>query len=209
MRRALVCRVGLLLAIPGLTMSPASAGETMTYTYDELGRLLVVQSAGTVNNNQAMTYCYDAVGNRMRVKSSDSGSVASCPAGSTAPPQKANPEISITDALDFRGEALTFSIALDAPGTSVVSVDYATAAGTAGADDFEATSGTLTFGMGQTVRTISVQTSEAGDGGEFTVNLTNPTGGASIADNQGLGWIVVLNEPTCFEGPPGVWNCSQ
>jgi hypothetical protein len=109
----------------------------------------------------------------MRVKSSDSGALASCPAGSTAPPQKANPKISLTDALDFSGEEMIFSVTLDAPGTAVISVDYATAAGTADPGDFEAASGTLTFGTGQRVRTISVQVSESGTAGDnFTVNLT-------------------------------------
>src|SRR3546814_11287854 len=52
------------------------AGETITYSYDALGRLVAVQSAGTINNNQAHSICYDPSGNRTQYKSSGTGSSA-------------------------------------------------------------------------------------------------------------------------------------
>src|SRR3546814_14216160 len=54
------------------------AGETITYSYDALGRLVAVQSAGTINNNQAHSICYDPSGNRTQYKSSGTGSIAGC-----------------------------------------------------------------------------------------------------------------------------------
>ena len=68
---------------------------------------------------------------------------------------------------------------------SSVTVDYSTADGTAvaGADYFPA-SGTLTFAPGETTRTIFVQippgTAPTGPAKSFTLNLTNPMGGASL-----------------------------
>src|SRR3546814_7331407 len=54
------------------------AGETITYSYDSLGRLVAVQSAGTINNNQAHSICYDPSGNRTQYKSSGKIGRASC-----------------------------------------------------------------------------------------------------------------------------------
>src|SRR5207247_5705076 len=58
--------------------------------------------------------------------------------------------------------------------------------------DYQATSGTLTFGIGETTKQISVTIN--GDtlvepDETFFVNLTNATGDAGIGDNQGIGTI--------------------
>ena len=58
--------------------SAAYAGETITYTYDALGRLVKTVSSGTVNNNQTHSICYDEAGNRVTYKSDSGGSAASC-----------------------------------------------------------------------------------------------------------------------------------
>lgn len=42
----------------------ASASETISYSYDELGRLLSSSSSGSVNNGVASTTSYDSAGNR-------------------------------------------------------------------------------------------------------------------------------------------------
>jgi hypothetical protein len=74
-----------------------------------------------------------------------------------------------------------------------VSVDYATADGTAVAgSDYTSKSGTLTFTPGQTSKTVYVSITDdalAEDDETFTVTLTNPTGGLLIADNQAVGTI--------------------
>lgn len=43
---------------------PASAAETITYTYDARGRLVQVQRSGTVNNGVNTTYQIDKADNR-------------------------------------------------------------------------------------------------------------------------------------------------
>lgn len=46
----------------------ASAAETITYTYDAKGRLILVKHSGTVNNNVIANYTFDAADNRKNIK---------------------------------------------------------------------------------------------------------------------------------------------
>ena len=84
---------------------------------------------------------------------------------------------------------VTLSAAYDVP----VTVDYATANGTATAgSDYQAASGTLTFAPGETSKTITVLVNGdrlAEPNETFFVNLSSPTN-ATIADGQGVGTIV-------------------
>ena len=52
--------IGALIAAAGI----ASASETITYTYDAKGRLVLVQHAGTVNNNVVTNYTMDHADNK-------------------------------------------------------------------------------------------------------------------------------------------------
>ena len=74
-----------------------------------------------------------------------------------------------------------------------MSVDYATADGTAKAgEDFTAANGTLTFAAGETTKTVSVAVlDDAHDEGEETMKLllSNATGGARIRDGEATGTI--------------------
>jgi len=56
--------IGALVAAAGI----ASASETITYTYDAKGRLVLVQHSGTVNNNVVANYTMDHADNRTNVK---------------------------------------------------------------------------------------------------------------------------------------------
>ena len=75
-----------------------------------------------------------------------------------------------------------------------VTVDYASAAGTATVpSDFQSVSGTLSFPVGVDTRTITVQV--VGDRTRerneiFYVNLSNPSANAYLGDAQALGTIV-------------------
>jgi Calx-beta domain len=90
--------------------------------------------------------------------------------------------------------AFRFTVSLDQAQSEPVTVDFATADGTATApSDYTATSGTLTFATGETTKTVTVQvngdTSVEPDE-TFNLNLANATGNATIADAQGVGTIV-------------------
>lgn len=104
---------------------------------------------------------------------------------------------SIADSATDEGDAgtgnLTFSVTLGGAKPADVTVDYATAAGSATAGtDFVTTSGTLTFPPGTTTRTLDVPI--VGDlldenDDSFSVTLSNPTGGASLDDPSATGTI--------------------
>jgi len=46
----------------------AQATETITYTYDAKGRLILVQHSGSVNNNVIANYTFDQADNRRNIK---------------------------------------------------------------------------------------------------------------------------------------------
>ncbi len=129
------------------------------------------------------------------------GSGAAVPAGS----------VSISDATITEGNSgsrvLTFTVTRTG-GTAAFNVNYATASGTAtSGSDFLAQSGALSFGTNVNSRTISITilgdtVQEANE--TFFVNLSNPTNGATIADNQGIGTITDDDTPGLYlVGTPG------
>ncbi len=87
----------------------------------------------------------------------------------------------------------TFTVTLSKQNSRTVTVNYATANGTATAgSDYVAASGTLTFNPGETSKTFNVTingdtTSESSE--TFVVNLTSPAN-AVITDSQGTGTII-------------------
>jgi subtilisin family serine protease len=107
------------------------------------------------------------------------------------------PSLSIDDISLNEGNSgttsFTFTVMLSAASFSTVTVNYATAAGSAAASsDFTSTSGTLTFDTGETIQTLTVPitgdtVSEPNE--IFYVNLSSPAG-ATLADSQGVGSIV-------------------
>src|SRR5204863_5816284 len=111
-----------------------------------------------------------------------------------------------------------FTVTLSAASSQTVTVDFATADGTATAgSDYVANSGTLTFNSGDITKTITVvvngdtlnETNET-----FFVNLSNAVN-ATIADGQGLGTItnddftlptISINDVSVAEGNTGTTN---
>jgi hypothetical protein len=111
--------------------------------------------------------------------------------------------ISINDAPPApEGSTATFTVTLSAPASLPITVQFATADGTAiAAQDYVAVANTLTFSTGESSKTITVQL--LSDGIEepdetFTVNLSNAVG-ATIADGTGLGTIAVV-QPAGLSG---------
>jgi hypothetical protein len=67
------------------------------------------------------------------------------------------PRISISDAYNYGETTFTFTVSLAVPYDELVTVDFASVDGTAIAGvDYVATAGTLTFGVGETILTITV-----------------------------------------------------
>ena len=134
----------------------------------------------------------------------------------------ANPAITISDAYITEGNsgqtAIVFHVTLSKASSRQVSVDFATADGSArvgedyagqpGGKDYIGQAGRLTFAPGETTKTITVLVN--GDtvieGNEsFAVNLSGASG-AKIADAQGVGTI--LNDdvyPGTYPDPNTGW----
>ena len=129
------------------------------------------------------------------------------------------PSLSIGDASVTEGNSGTvsvvFTVSLSAASTQTVTVNYATANGSATAgSDYTAASGSLSFPAGTTSRTVSVSATgdTAAEGDEdFFVNLSGAAG-ASIADGQGKGTVrnddtasasLRVNDVTVTEGNSG------
>ncbi|HEV7232752.1 MAG TPA: Calx-beta domain-containing protein, partial [Sphingorhabdus sp.] len=115
----------------------------------------------------------------------------------------------------------TFTVTRSGGSAGAVSATWALANSTTDNADFTAfpQGGTVNFADGQTSATITVTV--AGDtvfegNDQFFVNLTNPTGGATISDSQGQGTItnddtapvaqLSINDITLQEGNSGTTN---
>lgn len=57
----------LMFATMAMT-PPASAAETITYTYDAKGRLVKVEHSGSANNGLKAEYTQDRANNRTKLK---------------------------------------------------------------------------------------------------------------------------------------------
>ena len=114
------------------------------------------------------------------------------PDSATTQAQTALPALSVADARADEGGTLSFSVTLDAAATGDVTVDYATADGTATAGaDYTATSGTLTFAAGETAKTVEVAALADADaeGDEtLTIALSNASG-ATIGTASATGTV--------------------
>jgi hypothetical protein len=127
--------------------------------------------------------------------------------------------LSITDVSVSEGDSGTvnavFTVSLTSASALTVTVDYASANGTATAgSDYAAVNGTLTFAAGQTSKTITVAVNgdTSGEPDEnFFINLSNATN-ATILDNQGAGTIrnddvaLAINDVPVVEGNSGTTN---
>ena len=169
-----------LVAISAAAMAaPALAAETITYTYDARGRLVDVEHAGTVNNGVTTNYTLDKADNRTHKTTA------------IAPPPPAS--FAVFDATAIEGGTLQFTVTKTGTTGVSLSVNYATANGTAASgSDYTAASGTLTFAPTETSKTVTVATINniaVESDEELYLDLSGATGGATISDSRGVGTI--------------------
>ncbi|OJW61547.1 MAG: hypothetical protein BGO57_12650 [Sphingomonadales bacterium 63-6] len=168
------------LVICGLAWSAgAFASETITYTYDALGRLTKVESAGDVNNGQVTSTSYDAAGNRTNQQVTGAG---------PGPARLAIDSVSATE-----GDNLVFTVTRTGNVATAVSVSYTIASGTAtSGSDFTGSPDTLAFAANETSKTITIATvddTSVEPAETMTVTLSGATGGAIISNATGTGTI--------------------
>lgn len=102
------------------------------------------------------------------------------------------PAFSVNNVSIAEGGNLVFTVTKVGTTSQSHAVNYATANGTAGASDYTATSGVLTFAPGQASKTVTVTTAQDSVyelGETVYLNLSAATAGAVISDSQGVGTI--------------------
>ena len=186
-RRWLILVFAIMTAM--LIAAPSIAQETVTYTYDALGRLIVSSISGGPNNGTQTGTNFDPASNRTNYTVT----------GTPTPPSFA---ISNATAVS-EGSPLTFTVTKTGTTSSSYSVNYATANGTAASgSDYNATSGTLTFAAGgtssQTITVTTLTDSVIESPETVLVNLSGQTGGATITTGQGSGTINDVPPPPSF-----------
>lgn len=183
------CRLAGVAVAALAVSSIARAGENITYTYDELGRLVAISTTGTVNDGQSVAVTFDPAGNRTNYAVSGAGA-----------PTAAN--LSIGSASVTEGGSLVFTVTRSGITTSSVSASYASAGGTAtSGTDFTAVSGTVSFVSGELTKTIVVATTDDAiveTPETMTVTLSAPSAGAAIATATGTGTINDNDTPPSF-----------
>ena len=111
-------------------------------------------------------------------------------------PDNDSTSFSVGDVSISEGGLMTFTVTRTGNAEANQTVDFATSlaeGNTAESGDFTANSGTLTFALGETSKTFTVQSTVDAvfEGGEtFTVTLSNNSAGSTILDATGTGTIL-------------------
>ena len=194
------------------------AGGTLIFAPGETSKQIVVQVIGdtTVEPDERFSVNLSNSIGATRADAVGLGTITDDDSGGPAP----NPSLVIANATVTEGNSgstnAVFTVTLSAPSTNTVTVNYATAPGSAVAPtDYTSTSGTLTFNPGETALQVIVQVQgdTIGEANEtFSVNLSGATN-ATIADNSGLGTItdndtssITIAASTVTEGNSGTVN---
>lgn len=171
-------------ALALLTLSSdANASETGTHTYDALGRLVQTTKSGGPASGSQTTTAYDPAGNRSNQTVTGAG-------GNTG----SSPVISIGGASAIEGETLSFVVTRSGATTTAAGASWTTANATALAGvNYSAANGTVSFGAGETSKTVTIPTINDGVSTPdltMSVVLSVPTGGATLDSANGLGTII-------------------
>lgn len=185
-----------------VTVNYETANGTATAGSDYVGSFgTVTLAAGSTSQNFSVTVKGDVLDEPnetffVNLSNSVNATIADNQGKGTIVDNDAPPTLSINDVTVMEGNAGTvnavFTVTLATPSGQTVTVNYATANGTATAgSDYVSNSGVLTFPAGSTTRTLNVivngdATVEANE--TFWVNLSNPVN-ATISHNQGVGTI--------------------
>jgi hypothetical protein len=157
-----------------LASMPVDASEDTKYTFDALGRLVLVSSTGGPRGGHTTTTGYDPAGNRSQVS-----------VNVPTPPQVTAVTFSIAGpGTVTKGSPAVFTITKTGPAYNAVSVNFATADGSAvSPGDYTGSSGTLTFQTSETQKTVSIAVPDNGAASlakQFSMTIGSPSAGSSI-----------------------------
>lgn len=172
---------------------------TLTFAIADPSKTVTVATTNDTSVENAETVVVNLSGASGGATISDSQGVGTINDNDTAPPAT----FSIADVSDEEGQTVLFVVTRSGTTATAVGVSFATANNTALAgSDYNAASGTLSFAANETSKTISVfhrPDTSAESLETYFVNLTNPTGGATISDAQAVGTIIDVPPPEqCF-----------
>ena len=166
-----------------------SASGTLSFAAGETSKTISVRTTDDTLYESSETFT-------VRLSSASGATISDDSATGTVNDNDASPRLSIADASATEGQTLSFAVTLSRAATSTVAVNYRTHNGTATgsgvpASDYIHASGTLTFRVGETSKTISVRSTE--DTREepnetFTVRLSRASG-VIISDASATGTI--------------------
>ena len=194
----------------------SAAGGTLTFLPGETTQTVAVDVNGDALDEEDETYTVD-------LTNAVNGTIDDGQGVGTITDDDPPVAISLDDVSVLEGNfgivSATFNVSLSSPSGRSVSVDYASANGTATAPvDYLSATGTLDFAAGETTKQVTVLVNgdllnEANE--TFFLNLTNAVN-ATIADSQGLGAItdddgppsLSVNDVTVTEGDSGTTSAT-
>jgi hypothetical protein len=186
---------GALFVAAWAIATPGASQETITYTYDSLGRLVGSSKSGGPNDGVSTSIQYDAADNRMNY--SVTGVRGAPPTPPTPPPPTLPPPpaqqatLSVADTSGPEGTDLVFTVTKtgNEPATTFWHFgDYGAIYGT----DYDGTGGYLEFAAGETSKTFTIRAfrdSIAEPAEKVRVYLYRTTG-ATEARSEAFGTIV-------------------
>ncbi len=192
---------------PGTAVSPADYGDASGTLHWDKGvygaqSLTVNVNAANGNATASKTFAIKFITNSAVFLGASAVTVTVVPPA--APPVLATSDASV---LESAG-SIPAVVSLAPAATGTITVNYATADGTAKAgSDYSAVSGTLTFTPGQTSRTIPIPISNdttVEPNRTFTLNLSAPTGGATLG--RASATITIRDDDVASPAPPIVGN---
>jgi YD repeat-containing protein len=113
----------MLTSIPIFAFAAAGANETVTYSYDPLGRLNAQNTTGTINNGNSTTITYDATGNRICYTTTVGAINVACMPSTAASGSTSGGLTSLTSMID---QAVVWSSLIAAGSSSYCSVSCST-----------------------------------------------------------------------------------
>ncbi len=195
-----------------------SKGGTLTFAVGETSKTVTITVNGDTDIESDETFFVNLSGQSSNATITDSQGL-----GTIIDDDR--PRVTIDDVTVLEGDVgetsiATFTVSLSKIGTDAISVNYATADGSATTadDDYDAASGTLNFPSGVTSQTFDVTVNgDIGDSVDenFLVNLTGLTGTAVLFDPQGVGTIrnddilQIVDDDDARFSTVGTWTWSE
>jgi hypothetical protein len=186
----------------------ASASGTLTFAPGETQKTITITVNGDTTYEPDETFT-------VNLSSPANATIARSQATGTILNDDPLPTVNVGNATVTEGGPAVFTVTLSNPSYQTVTVNYATANGTATAGiDYTWASGTITFAPGETSKTVSVATiDDTTDEPDeiFTLNLTSATNAALGSPSSGTGTVVdndaapsiTVTDVTVTEGDSG------